>query len=59
MTKDPRVHFAHILECVQKIELFTADGKGRFMLDPMIQDATTMLPPISLTLGFPSSVRPT
>ena len=39
MTKDPRVYLAHILECVQKIELFTADGKGRFMLDRMVQDA--------------------
>ncbi|MBF6605164.1 MAG: DUF86 domain-containing protein [Chloroflexi bacterium] len=39
MTKDPRVYLAHILECVQKIELFTADGKGRFMRDGMVQDA--------------------
>jgi uncharacterized protein with HEPN domain len=39
VTKDPRVYLAHILECVQKIELFTADGKGRFMLDRMVQDA--------------------
>jgi uncharacterized protein with HEPN domain len=39
VTKDPRVYLAHILECVQKIELFTADGKGRFMRDGMVQDA--------------------
>jgi uncharacterized protein with HEPN domain len=39
VTKDPRVYLAHILECVQKIELFTADGKGRFMRDRMVQDA--------------------
>jgi uncharacterized protein with HEPN domain len=39
VTKDPRVYLAHILECVQKIELFTAGGKGRFMRDRMVQDA--------------------
>jgi uncharacterized protein with HEPN domain len=39
MTKDPRVYLARILECVQKIERFTADGKGRFMRDRMVQDA--------------------
>ena len=38
MTKDPRVYLAHILECVQKIERFTADGKGRFLRDAMVQD---------------------
>jgi len=39
VTKDPRVYLARILECVQRIERFTADGKGRFMLDRMVQDA--------------------
>ncbi len=39
MTKDPRVYLAHTLECVQKIERFTADGKGRFLRDAMVQDA--------------------
>ena len=39
MTKDPRVYLAHILECVQKIERFTADGRGRFLRDAMVQDA--------------------
>jgi hypothetical protein len=39
VTKDPRVYLAHILECVQKIERFTADGKGRFLRDAMVQDA--------------------
>lgn len=39
MTKDPRVYLAHILECAQKIERFTADGKGRFLRDAMVQDA--------------------
>jgi hypothetical protein len=33
VTKDPRVYLAHIFECVEKIELFTTDGKGRFMRD--------------------------
>ena len=37
--KDPRVYLAHILECIQKIERFTADGKGRFLQDVMVQDA--------------------
>lgn len=39
MTKDPRVYLAHILECIQKIERFTADGKNRFLGDVMVQDA--------------------
>lgn len=39
MTKDPRVYLAHILECTQKIERFTADGKSRFLEDDMVQDA--------------------
>lgn len=39
MRKDPRVYLAHILECIQKIERFTADGKGRFLADELIQDA--------------------
>ncbi|MDR7606356.1 MAG: DUF86 domain-containing protein [Armatimonadota bacterium] len=39
MTKDPRVYLAHILECVQKIERFTADGRERFFQDTMVQDA--------------------
>lgn len=39
MTKDPRVYLAHILECLEKIERFTAEGKGRFVQDPMVFDA--------------------
>ena len=39
MTKDPRVYLAHILECIQKIERFTADGEDRFLADVMVQDA--------------------
>jgi uncharacterized protein with HEPN domain len=37
--KDPRVYLAHILECIQKIELFTTDGKSRFLSDVMVRDA--------------------
>ena len=39
MKKDLRVYLAHILECIQKIERYTADGKDRFMSDAMVQDA--------------------
>jgi uncharacterized protein with HEPN domain len=39
VTKDPRVYLAHTLECVQKIQRFTADGKGLFLRDAMVQDA--------------------
>jgi len=39
MSKDPRVYLAHILECIQKIERFTRDGKERFLQDELIQDA--------------------
>ena len=39
MTKDPRVYLAHILECIQKIERFTAQGRSRFFQDVMVQDA--------------------
>ena len=39
MIKDSRVYLAHILECIQKIERFTAFGKTRFLEDPMVHDA--------------------
>lgn len=39
MTKDRRVYLAYILECTQKIERFTAEGKDRFLRDDMVQDA--------------------
>ncbi len=39
MSKDPRVYLAHILECIEKIERFTASGKTRFFADDMVQDA--------------------
>jgi uncharacterized protein with HEPN domain len=31
MSKDPRVYLAHIMECIQKIERYTQDGKVRFL----------------------------
>lgn len=39
MKKDPKVYLAHMLECIQKIERFTVDGKGRFLADELVQDA--------------------
>jgi len=39
VTKDPRVYVAHILECIDKIERFTADGRERFFQEAMVQDA--------------------
>jgi len=39
MKKDSRVYLAHILECAQKIERYTAEGKEHFMSDSMVQDA--------------------
>jgi uncharacterized protein with HEPN domain/predicted nucleotidyltransferase len=39
VTKDPRVYVARILECIQKIERFTADGRERFFWDAMVKDA--------------------
>lgn len=39
MTRDPRVYLAHILECIQKIERFTVEGKGHFLQEPMVHDA--------------------
>jgi uncharacterized protein with HEPN domain len=39
VSKDPRVYLAHMLESIEKIERFTADGKDRFSRDAMVQDA--------------------
>jgi uncharacterized protein with HEPN domain len=39
VTKDPRVYLAHILECIQRVERFTNEGKSRFLQDVMVQDA--------------------
>jgi uncharacterized protein with HEPN domain len=37
--KDPRVYLAHILECIQHIEQFTATGRDAFYAQPMIHQA--------------------
>jgi|GEM_PF-186880 len=39
VTKDPRAYLVHILECIQKIERFTADGRERFFRDALVQAA--------------------
>ena len=39
MRKDPRVYLAQMLECAQRIERFTVDGRERFMRDRMVSDA--------------------
>ena len=39
MSKDPRVYLAHILECILKIERFTAGGEVQFLHEAMVQDA--------------------
>jgi uncharacterized protein with HEPN domain len=39
VTKDPRVYLAHIVECSQKIERFTAGGRERFFRDATVEDA--------------------
>lgn len=38
MSKDPRVYLAHILECIDKIQRYTARGKRHFLRDALIQD---------------------
>jgi uncharacterized protein with HEPN domain len=39
MNKDPRVYLAQMLECIDRIERFTVDGKDRFTADAMVHDA--------------------
>ena len=39
MTKDPRVYLVQILERVERIEAFTADGEAAFLDDVKTQDA--------------------
>lgn len=39
MTKDPRIPLVQILECIQRIESFTSDGKSAFYQDARTQDA--------------------
>lgn len=37
--KDPRVYLVHILECIGRIQEFTAKGKATFLSERIIQDA--------------------
>lgn len=37
--KNDRVYITHILECIEKIEQYTASGKEVFFNSPLIQDA--------------------
>lgn len=37
--KDDRLYLLHIRECLQRIELFTADGREAFLSDVKTQDA--------------------
>ena len=39
VARDPRVYLARILECIEKIEYFTADGRQPFLRDAMVQTA--------------------
>lgn len=39
MRKDPRVYLVHMLECIQKIERFTAAGREHFLAEELVQDA--------------------
>jgi uncharacterized protein with HEPN domain len=37
--KDDRLYLVHILECIDRIERYTAEGKKAFMVDERTQDA--------------------
>ena len=37
--KDDRLYLIHIVECVSRIELYTAEGKDAFLRDAKTQDA--------------------
>lgn len=39
--KDYRVYLVHIVEAIEKIERYTADGEMRFISNEMAQDAVT------------------
>ncbi len=39
MKKDPRVYLAQMLECIEKIEQFTAAGKEKYLENAMVHDA--------------------
>ena len=37
--RDDRLYLIHISECIERIERYTAAGRGAFLSDTMIQDA--------------------
>ncbi len=37
--KEPYLYLAHMLECLEKVQQYTSDGKGAFLSDPKTQDA--------------------
>ena len=37
--KDDNLYLIHILECIEKIESYTRDGREAFMSTPVLQDA--------------------
>lgn len=37
--KDPRAYLAHILECIDRIDAYTAVGRERFLRESLVQDA--------------------
>lgn len=37
--KDDRLYLVHVLECIDRIERYTAEGKMAFMADERTQDA--------------------
>jgi uncharacterized protein with HEPN domain len=37
--KDDRLYLVHISECIQRIELYTVEGRDTFIANTMIQDA--------------------
>jgi len=39
MTKDPRVYLAHIAECINRIQEYTAQGREAFFASRLTQDA--------------------
>ncbi len=39
MSKDQRVYLVQLLECIERIEAFTADGEAAFFQDARTQDA--------------------
>lgn len=39
MTKDPRVYLVQIIERIERINRYTANGKDSFFSDPLTQDA--------------------